>query len=295
VILGTVLGGVLINPAVASRLLSIDLPHIDLGIETPAEAAIATTGLIYIVAAIINLYIPETGARYGRQYINPIRLAVDFAHCCKVLWSDKLGQISLATTTLFWGAGATLQFIVLRWAEINLGLPLDKGTALQGVTAIGIALGATLAARLVPLRKSLNVLPIGVAMGLSLVAMTTVKAMPAVYALLVLVGVMGGFFLVPMNAVLQHRGYVLLSAGHSIAVQNFSENLSILVMLGAYAALIKADLSIDTIIVLFGTFVAGTLLLVMKRHQFKQRQSDSVQMIGDEKAVVGKATVAPMD
>src|SRR5579871_2378328 len=286
VILGTVLGGALISPAIASRLLSIDLPHLDLGIETPAEAGIAVTALIYVVAALINLYIPETGARYGKQSVNPVRLIADFAECCRILWRDKIGQISLATTTLFWGAGATLQFIVLKWAEVDLGMPLDKGTALQGVTALGIATGATLAARLVPLRKSIQVLPIGVAMGLSVILMTGVTAMPLVYILLILIGIMAGFFVVPMNAVLQHRGYVLLSAGHSIAVQNFSENLSILIMLALYAALIGLDLRIHTIILLFGSFVAGSMLLVIRRHHHNQRQRDSTYLIDDDTRTV---------
>jgi len=289
VILGTVLGGALISPALASRLLSIDLPHIDLGIETPAEAAIAITALIYVLAAIVNLYIPETGARYGKQHTNPIRLLTEFAECCRVLWKDRLGQISLATTTLFWGAGATLQFIVLKWAEVDLGLPLERSTALQGITAVGIALGATLAARLVPLSRSIRVLPLGVGMGLSVILMTSVTAMPLVYLLLILIGGMAGFFVVPMNAVLQHRGYVLLSAGHSIAVQNFSENLSILVMLALYALLIKLDLRIHSIILLFGGFVAASMLLVIRRHHLNQRQGDALHLIGGDREPAARA------
>jgi LPLT family lysophospholipid transporter-like MFS transporter len=296
VILGTVLGGALISPAVAMRLLSVDLPHIDLGIETPAEAAIALTALIYVVAAIVNLYIPETGARYRKQSANPVKLVVDFARCCRILWKDRLGQISLATTTLFWGAGATLQFILLKWAEQDLGMPLDKGAALLGVTAVGIALGATLAARLVPLRKSISVLPVGVVMGLSVILLTGVTAMPLVYALLILIGAMAGFFVVPMNAVLQHRGYVLLSAGHSIAVQNFSENLAILIMLSLYAGLIWIDLRLHTIIIVFGAFVAGTTLLVIRRHQQNQRD-DQLRLVDAARAAsqVRKASIAPSD
>ena len=280
IILGTVLGGALISPRIASLLLAIDVPHIDTGIETPAEAAILVISAIYAVAAIFNLFIPDTGARYGRQQTNPVLLMRDFYLCFTALWKDKLGQISLSVTTLFWGAGATLQFLVLQWAAVHLGLPLDKGAILQGITAVGVALGAVIAGRFIPLRRAMDVLPAGVGMGVVVVAMIFVTSMPIVYALLIVVGAMAGFFVVPMNALLQHRGYVLLSAGHSIAVQNFNENISILLMLAIYSAMIKADFHINTIIVAFGTFVVVAMLGVILRHGYNQRRGDSLHLIG---------------
>jgi MFS family permease len=280
IILGTVLGGALISPRIASLLLAIDVPHIDTGIETPAEAAILVISAIYVIAAIFNLFIPDTGARYGRQQTNPVLLMRDFYVCFTALWKDKLGQISLSVTTLFWGAGATLQFLVLQWAAVHLGLPLDKGALLQGITAVGVALGAVIAGRFIPLRRAMDVLPAGVGMGVVVVAMIFVTSMPVVYALLIVVGAMAGFFVVPMNALLQHRGYVLLSAGHSIAVQNFNENISILLMLAIYSAMIKADFHINTIIVAFGTFVVVAMFLVMLRHRYNQSRGDSLHLIG---------------
>jgi MFS transporter, LPLT family, lysophospholipid transporter len=282
IILGTVLGGALISPRVSDALLSFDIPRLP-GIDTPAEAAIPIIVVFYVLAALFNLFIPDTGARYEHQPRNPILLVRDFSRCFTTLWRDKLGQISLGVTTLFWGAGATLQFIVLAWAFQHLGLPLDKGAILQGVTALGIALGAVLAARYVPLRKSLSVLPVGVCMGLGVILLVFTTWMPFVYVLLIGVGAMAGFFVVPMNALLQHRGHVLLSAGHSIAVQNFNENVSILVMLALYSTMIKTGLQINYIIVLFGLFVASTMLLVMRRHKANQRQGDSLHLIGMEK------------
>ena len=280
IILGTVLGGALISPRIASLLLAIDVPHIDTGIETPAEAAILVISAIYVVAAIFNLFIPDTGARYGRQQTNPVLLMRDFYICFTALWKDKLGQISLSVTTLFWGAGATLQFLVLQWAAVHLGLPLDKGALLQGITAVGVALGAVIAGRFIPLRRAMDVLPAGVGMGVVVVAMIFVTSMPLVYALLIAVGAMAGFFVVPMNALLQHRGYVLLSAGHSIAVQNFNENISILLMLAIYSAMIRADVHINTIIVGFGSFVVLAMLAVMLRHRYNQGRGDSLHLIG---------------
>jgi MFS family permease len=280
IILGTVLGGALISPHIASMLLAIDVPHIDTGIETPAEAATAVISSLYIIAAAFNLFIPDTGARYGKQQTNPALLMRDFYVCLVTLWRDKLGQISLAVTTLFWGAGAVLQFLVLQWASVHLGLPLDKGAVLQGVTAVGVALGAVLAGRFISLRRSLDVLPAGVAMGVVVTLMIFVSNMPLVYVLLIVIGMMAGFFVVPMNALLQHRGYVLLSAGHSIAVQNFNENISILVMLAIYSAMIKGSLYINTIILAFGSFVVVTMFAVILRHRYNQSQADSLHLIG---------------
>ncbi len=281
IILGTVLGGALISPRVASTLLGIDLPYIDTGIDTPAEAAILVIAVIYGVAAWFNARIPDTGARYPHQERNPLKLVREFAHCNVLLWRDKLGQISLAVTTLFWGAGATLQFIVLKWADKQLGMPLARAALLQGIVAVGIAIGAVVAARFIPLKGSLRVLPVGVAMGLFVPLMTLVTDVTMAHPLLILIGSLAGFFVVPMNALLQHRGHVLMSAGHSIAVQNFNENLNILLMLGLYALMVRANLGVSAVILLFGAFVAIAMLLVMRRHERNQREFDSVALIGE--------------
>jgi MFS family permease len=266
IILGTVLGGVLIDPEVSVRLLAIDLPRIDTGIDSAPEAAILGIIVFYVIAATFNLYIPRTGVDHRAPSRNPLFLVHEFAHCMKLLWSDKLGQISLATTTLFWGAGATLQFIVIKWAETALGYTLSQATVLQGICAIGIAAGAVIAARFIPLNRAVNVVPVGIAMGLIVIAMIFARSVVVAIPLMILIGALAGFFVVPMNALLQHRGHILMGAGHSIAVQNFNENLSILVMLGFYALLIWLNLSIYTVIVLFGVFVAVTMALVRQRH-----------------------------
>ncbi len=281
IILGTLLGGALIAPALSVHLLAIDVPLIDTGIASPAEGAIAVIAVIYLLAGLINLRIPDTGARYPHQQHNPIKLVREFVHCNIALWRDKLGQISLAVTTLFWGAGATLQFIVLKWAQLHLGLRLDEAAILQGIVAIGVAIGAIAAASFIPLKRSLRVLPCGVAMGLIVPLMTMVSSVPLAYAMLVVVGTLSGIFVVPMNALLQHRGYVLMSAGHSIAVQNFNENMNILLMLSIYAVLLRYDLHINTIVVLFGLSVAAAMMLVIRRHRANQRIYDSEALIGE--------------
>ncbi|MFJ4289494.1 lysophospholipid transporter LplT [Cupriavidus sp. NPDC089707] len=301
IILGTVAGGALISVHVSDILLRLDLPFIETGIDTAAEAAMVVIMLFYVIASLFNLFIPDTGARYPQQEKNPIKLIAEFGDCFLALWRDKLGQISLAVTTLFWGVGATLQFIVLKWAEKSLGLNLSQGALLQAVVAVGVAVGAIAAAARIPLRKSLTVLPFGVAMGVTVMIMAfyTKDAMPQVtlhilglhmplymaiaYVFLMLVGAMSGYFVVPMNALLQHRGHVLLSAGHSIAVQNFNENVSVLLMLCLYALLIKLNVPIGVVIIALGLLICLTMMLVIKLHKYNVRAFNSLAMIGEDK------------
>ncbi|HEY5308327.1 MAG TPA: lysophospholipid transporter LplT [Casimicrobiaceae bacterium] len=282
IILGVLLGGLLVSHKVSHMLLGFDLPGIDTGINTPPEAAISVIAGLYLVAAIINWFIPDTGVDHRTPNKNPIYLIREFAHCVSLLWRDKLGQISLATTTLFWGAGATLKFIVLAWAAKALGYDLSQASYLQGVVAVGIAIGAVLAARYVSLRNAVNVLPIGTAMGLVVITMIFVTQLPVAVVLMVAIGACAGFFVVPMNALLQHRGHVLMGAGHSIAVQNFNENIGILVMVGLYAVMIRQGVSVNRAVVLFGLFMSSAMLLVMWRHQYNQSKGDSLHLIADD-------------
>jgi LPLT family lysophospholipid transporter-like MFS transporter len=283
IIFGTVMGGALVSAQGAALLLSFGIPGIETGVDTKIEAALFVVAMVYLLATVFNLRIPDTGARYEKQERNPAKLIADFANCSATLWKDKLGQISLAVTTLFWGAGATLQFIVLKWAERSLNMTLDKATTLIGVVAIGVAIGAALSAKLIPLKKSLMVIPLGIAMGLVVTSMTLVESVVLAYPLLILIGLLSGFFVVPMNALLQHRGHVLMSAGHSIAVQNFNENLSILTMLAVYAIMITLNLDLNIIIVMFGLSVAGIMYLIMRRHAANQLEHDSLALIGEHK------------
>jgi MFS family permease len=273
IITGTVVGGLLINNRVATTLLTItEIPGIDTGIDTPPEMAISIIVGFYIIASIFNLYIPKLAIDHKPLKKNPLFIIHDFWHCFKLLWKDKLGQVSLAVTTLFWGAGATLQFIVIKWADASLGFGLDKASYLQGVVALGIAIGAGMAAKYVSLERAVKVIPIGIAMGFAVMLMNLIFSWQIAAPLLVLIGALGGFFVVPMNALLQHRGHLLMGAGHSIAVQNFNENISILVMSGLYSMMIGAKLSIYHIVIIFGAFLAGTMTLIMWRMRQIQRQ-----------------------
>src|SRR6478609_4518056 len=262
IILGTMLGGVLLHANISGVLLHLDFPFIDTPVDTPAEAAIALIVVVYAVAALFNHEVPRTGVTLKHLPADPFETVRDFAHCVRHLWKDRLGQISLAVTTLFWGAGATLQFIVIEWARSALNFDLSKAAILQGVTAVGIAIGAVLASAWISLDRSVRVIPLGIAMGVFVIAMNFVTQVWQAVGLMIAIGALAGFFVVPMNALLQHRGHHLVGAGRSIAVQNFNENGSILVMIVLYSLLLNVGHSIYIVILVYGIFVSGAMGVV---------------------------------
>jgi hypothetical protein len=278
---GTMLGGLLIAPHISSYLLSLDMPLIDTGITTVSQMCLAIVMGVYLIAAWLNLYVPDTGVDHKPLKNNPIYLIHEFNHCLRLLWRDKLGQISLGVTTLFWGAGATLQFVVIEWARVALKLGLTDASVMQGMVAFGVAIGSVAAARLITLRQSVKVIPLGIAMGVGVLGMIFVQHEWLALLMMVTLGILSGMFVVPMNALLQHRGHMLMGSGHSIAVQNFNENLSILALTGIYSALLFFQLSIYAIIVLFSLFVVGTMWLLKKRHEANQRIRDDVSLLDD--------------
>ena len=271
IILGAVVGGVLITPEIANPMLQWwDVPLIETGIDTPPELAIAVITVIYLVAALFNLHIPRVPIDHRPLSNSPMLLVNEFVHCFKLLWKDPLGQVSLAVTTLFWGAGATLRLLVLAWASTVLHYDMSSAAKLTAWVAVGIAIGAVLAAKFVKLEHAVKVLPVGIAMGLAVLAMIPVTSPLLATVLLIAIGAMGGYFVVPMNALLQHRGHLLMGAGSSIAVQNFNENISIFAMLSLYALMEKMEFSIYLIIVVFGLLLSGIMGALYKMHGHDQ-------------------------
>lgn len=257
VVLGTVLGGFLISAFMRAWGQAL----------WPAAEALALSQALllalYALAATLNLGIPDSGARYPGHSLQLRAMGRGFVDAQRRLWRDGDGALSMAVTTLFWGAAAVLQFAVLRWGVDVLGLGLDRAAYLQGAVAVGIVLGATLAARWVSLAGAMRVLPLGVVMGLAVPLAAQLSTWWLAVPAMALVGALGGALVVPLNALLQHRGHVLLTAGRSIAVQNFNENLSILVMLGAYAALLAWGLDVRRVMVVLGALVASCVAAVM--------------------------------
>jgi MFS family permease len=266
IILGVLLGGQLVGLAVSRQLLKLDLPFMDTGVDTPAEAAIASIILLYAVAALVNLRIPRTEAPLQPLAHNVMALVRDFSACNARLWNDKLGQISLATTTLFWGVSGNLRYIVLAWAAAALGYSTTQASSLVGVVALGTAAGAVLASLRMRLDQATNVIPLGIGMGLLVIAMNFIDDVWVAAPFLVALGAIGGYLVVPMNALLQHRGHNLMGAGRSIAVQNFNEQACILGLGAFYTGMTKMGLSAFGAITIFGMAVAGVMWCIRRWH-----------------------------
>ncbi len=267
IILGVLLGGQLVGAHVSPFLLGLDLPMIDTGIDTAPEAAIASLVGLYVVAALFNLRIPRTDATLQPMDGGVTGLVRDFMSCNSRLWQDKLGQISLATTTLFWGVSGNLRYIVLAWAAAALGYGTTQASSLVGVVAIGTAVGAVVASMYMRLDKATSVIPLGIAMGLLVILMNVISNVWVAAPFLIMLGAIGGFLVVPMNALLQHRGHNLMGAGRSIAVQNFNEQACILGLGALYAGLTKFGMSAFGAISIFGVVVAGTMWLIQRWHR----------------------------
>jgi MFS family permease len=270
-LLGTVLGGLLVSPWVLGSALS----------EWLREALEATTAIdaialhvsllallfIYAVAGLLNVGVPDSGARYPASRVHPVALTREFWRAHRILWRDRDGGLSLAVTTIFWGVGATLQFAVLRWAADVLHLSLDRAAYLQAAVAVGVIIGAGAAGRWVPLAGAKRMLVFGVALGLLIPVVASTSSVALVLPLLALVGGVGGMLVVPLNALLQHRGYTLLSAGRSVAVQGCNENASVLIMLAVYATLVALDVPIEVLMWGLGLSIAAAMAVLMHRER----------------------------
>ena len=271
IILGVLLGGQLVGPAISHMLLGIDLPLLDTGIDSAPEAAIAVLILVYLLAAWFNTRIPHTGVEMRPMPKNPLALLPDFWRCNTRLWQDRLGQISLSTTTLFWGVSGNLRYIVLAWAAAALGYSVTQASSLVGVVAIGTAVGAVVASMRMKLEDAPRLMPLGIAMGLLVILLNFIDNVWVAAPFLVLLGGLGGFLVVPMNALLQHRGHNLMGAGRSIAVQNFNEQACILGLGFLYSFSTGMGVSAFGAIAGFGLLVAGFMWLIKRWHESNLR------------------------
>ncbi len=264
IVLGAIIGGALINPEFAERILSV--AGLSAIVIAPKFAISAITAL-YLAAALVNLLIPRLPIDHKLPNRSPLYILHDFGHSFMLLWRDPLGQVSLAVTTLFWGVGATLRLLIIEWAALNLKYGLDQATQLTAASAFGIAIGAILAGKFVRLQRAVSVLPAGILLGFVPIALIWVESLVPAILLLTLAGALAGYFVVPMNALLQHRGHLLMGAGHSIAQQNFNENISILLLTGAYALMVRADWHIYSIVLVFGLFISAVMTAIWLRHR----------------------------
>jgi MFS family permease len=272
IILGVLIGGQLVGPNVTEYLLGFNMPFIDTGIDTGPEAAILLLISLYALAAWFNTRIPNTGVEMRPMPKNLMALLPDFWGCNSRLWNDKLGQISLSTTTLFWGVSGNLRYIVLAWSAAALGYSTTQASSLVGVVAIGTAVGAVVASMRMKLHQATIVMPLGIGMGVLVMGMNFIDNVWVAAPFLILLGALGGFLVVPMNALLQHRGHNLMGAGRSIAVQNFNEQACILLLGGLYTFSTGMGLSAFGAITAFGFVVAFCMWLIQRWHERNLRE-----------------------
>jgi MFS transporter, LPLT family, lysophospholipid transporter len=221
---------------------------------------------VYALAAWFNTRIPRTGAVLVPMPKNPMQLLPDFWKCNATLWRDKLGQISLSTTTLFWGVSGNLRVIVLSWAALALGYSTTQASSLVGVVAVGTAVGAVVASLKMRLDHAPRVMPLGIVMGILVIGLNVIDNVWLAAPFLILLGAIGGFMVVPMNALLQHRGHNLMGAGRSIAVQNFNEQACILGMGFAYSFATSHGATAFLAITCFGLIVSGVMYAIYRWH-----------------------------
>jgi MFS family permease len=282
IILGVLVGGQLVGPHVSEYLLSFDLPFINTGIDSAPESAILVLIVFYGLAAWFNTRIPKTGVAMREMPKNFVALLPDFWGCNTRLWKDRLGQISLATTTLFWGVSGNLRYIVLAWSAAALGYSTTQASSLVGVVAIGTAVGAVVASLRMKLHQATLVMPLGIGMGILVIAMNFIDNVWVAAPFLILLGALGGFLVVPMNALLQHRGHNLMGAGRSIAVQNFNEQACILLLGGLYSFSTGMGMSAFGAITAFGFVVASFMWLIQRWHDRNLREhSEEVNRLLD--------------
>jgi LPLT family lysophospholipid transporter-like MFS transporter len=227
------------------------------------QGALAAIVACYLLAALSNLLIPRLPAAHPLQQLSPVALVKDFGVAMRTLLRNRDARFSLFGTSVFWGAGSTLRFLLVAWVPVALLIENNHVPAnLSGVVAIGIAFGAAAAAKLVTLNSVNRALPAGIAIGLLIMLFAQVTSMPSAVVMLVLIGACGGFYVVPLNALLQERGHESVGAGHAIAVQNFFENLSMLLMVGFYVLMTKAGVSVVAAATGFGALVMAAIFSI---------------------------------
>ena len=266
IVLGILLGGQLIGARISPWLLGLDMPFFDTHVDTAPEAAICVIVLLYGVAAGFNLFVPRTGAPLIPMQAVP-HLVRDFASCNSRLWADKLGQITLATTTLLWGIFGNLRLIVFAWAAAALGYGTAQASNLAGVVVIGSVIGAVVASFITKLDRATNVIPLAIAVGFLMIGLVFINSLASAVPFLVVMGAICGFLIVPMNALLQHRGHNLMGAGRSIAVQNFNEQACILGLGAFYVGMTRFGLTAFGAITVFGLLVAATMEIIRRWHR----------------------------
>lgn len=235
-------------------------------------AAIITCAAMFAVAIIANLFIPKLKPARKDVSWNMLGMVKDFFRSAKILLSNSQASVTLLGTSLFWGAGITLRFLLIDWIPLVLGINDNKTpTSLNAAVAVGIVFGAGFASKFINMNNTKRCIPAGILMGMGVIAFSLQGNMISSYIILAIIGVLGGFFLVPLNALLQQFGKHTIGTGSAIAVQNLSEYSSMMIMLGFYSASIALGISPIVIGVAFGVLFAVIIFIlwVIARRTFK--------------------------
>ena len=252
ILLGAVLGGKLADASISMALYAICA--------------------CYLLAAIANTFIPGLAVERPETKLSPPRMVKEFLEALKVLSYNKDARFSLIGSSVFWGTGSTLRLLLVAWVPVALGInDLSMPANLSGAVAIGIAIGAGLAANFIRLEHVNRVLPAGLLIGILIMLFAHATQLYSVIALLILIGAAGGFYVVPLNALLQERGHETVGAGNAVAVQNFFENFCMMTFVGLYVVLEKNDVPVITTTYVFGGIILLAIsLLAITRWQQSQ-------------------------
>jgi LPLT family lysophospholipid transporter-like MFS transporter len=228
-----------------------------------AMQALWVVTAVYAAAALVAFTLRRTPEAQSDALAHPVVLLRGFASDAKCLWRDNASRVALCTTSLFWAAAATLQFVVLQWAAESLGLTLAQAGLLQGVLGIGMVAGALAGASRIGLERAHKVLPLGLLVGAAVIALGWVHQLVPAVLLLLATGAIAAVLLIPMNALLQHRGAILIQPGRTIAVQAFAENLGSVVLLGVYGGMLALQVPLMLVVAGIGATVMVGLALTL--------------------------------
>jgi LPLT family lysophospholipid transporter-like MFS transporter len=247
--------GLLESSTIAAILIGVIAGGLLADWSIPGALAVVTG--CYGAAGIANLFIPRLPAAHALESLSLPTVFRDFVRAVKALIRNSDTRFSMLGTSLFWGTGTTLRFLLVAWVPIALGNTTNSLPAeLNGVSAIGIVIGAALAGKFITLERAGRALPAGVLIGVAVCVLSGVTNLEAAIAIMVVVGSCGGFFVVPLNALLQERGHATVGAGHAVAVQNLAENTAMLLVLALYTLAVRAGAPITGLAAGFGVLLA---------------------------------------
>lgn len=222
--------------------------------------------VLYGLSIGVNILIPNDPGNRSIQYSNAVK---EFVADTATLFHDKQSHYSLIGTGSFWMASAVLRMIIFAWVPLTLSISSRMEISMIiAVTGIGIAVGAIITPYLITVKEYHKTAWYGLGMGICILAFLLIKALAIATIFLLLIGCMGGIFIVPMNACLQHIGHQTIGAGKTIAVQNFVENSFMFLGVGAYTLAFKFGVSIHSSLAATGiVFLAFVVYLVLLTRQ----------------------------